>query len=151
MLLKYLLTVVSSPEQYWSMSFLWDYERLLEKYNNLLTNQNLSCLFSLRGKRYIFVPGMNVALGRELMSKVAEQFTWLHLEKLWKYRQSKDEPENVWESMGMESGSEKPPYCNASCQGSPMQVLISTVYCNSAMVILVFSVTTRVVSIICLR
>lgn len=64
------------------MSFLRDYERLLEEYSNLLTKQNLSCLFSLRQKRYIFVPGMNVALERELRSKVAEQFTWLHLEKL---------------------------------------------------------------------
>lgn len=82
MLLKHLLTVVSSPEQYWPMSFLRDYERLLEEYNNLLTKQNLSCLFSLRQKRDVFVPGVNMALGRELTSKVAEQFTWLHLEKL---------------------------------------------------------------------
>lgn len=49
---------------------------------------------------------MKMALGRELMSKVAEQVTWLHREKLWKYRQSKHQPESVWESIGMESGSE---------------------------------------------
>lgn len=71
MLLKHLLTIVSNPEQYWSTSFLRDYERLLEEYNNLLTKQNLSCLFSLRGKRDIFVPSTNMALGRELMSKVS--------------------------------------------------------------------------------
>lgn len=33
-------------------------------------------------KKGIFVPGTNVALGRELMSKVAEQFARLRLEKL---------------------------------------------------------------------
>lgn len=79
--LRHLLTVISSSEQYWSMSFLWDYERLLEECNNLLTKQNWSCLFSLRGKRNMFFPRHESGFGKGINEQSSRTG---HLASSWK-------------------------------------------------------------------